>query len=353
MASVPQKLPTRDVIVEKDYSYSELINNDIDLNQINAITFCIDDLSCNMDRLLELLNKSSDFQLKFKDFESVIFIDNILNNKINNKVFLIDDGYRMDRSYIDLTKITNLNLTIPLNYLMWGVKFNESINVYCFSMYNNQGKYLNPTSVNGNTKISYEDYLKINNKIDELIKINPDNAREKIALVSDYIQSSIQYIDGYESVSSNGTFITPDFPPFYIKSGLIETVLNEHNGICMGISNLSTVLLNNEQMDMEVESVYGCSHVWNKVLIDGKYYYFDNTWSITRNENISNEGLIALSFTKKYLLFGKDTAINIGHHIPETAFIYNGVISEDDIKSLNYEQQFEYNDKPIYKSIKK
>ena len=42
----------------------------------------------------------------------------------------------------------------------------------------------------------------------------------------------------------------------------------------------------------------------SEVLIDGKYYYFDNTWSITRNENVSEEGLIALSFTKKYLLFG-------------------------------------------------
>ena len=121
----------------------------------------------------------------------------------------------------------------------------------------------------------------------------------------------------------------------------------------MGIANTSTLLLNNPQMNMEVESVYGCSHVWNKVLIDGKYYYFDNTWSITRNENMSEEGLIALSFSKKYLCFGQKTATAIGHHDPESTFIYDGIISEDDAIQTNYEQQFVYQKKPIYKSIKK
>ena len=119
------------------------------------------------------------------------------------------------------------------------------------------------------------------------------------------------------------------------------------------ISNASTLLLNNPQMDVEAESVYGCGHVWNKVLIDGKYYYFDNTWSITRNENMCEDGLVALSFTKKYLLFGKKTANAIGHHDPETVFIYDGIISEDDAIQMDYQQQFKYQEKPIYCSKRK
>lgn len=146
--------------------------------------------------------------------------------------------------------------------------------------------------------------LKYLKKIEELSKKYPKSDTDKVLLVSDYIQSQTQYIDGYESVSSQETFITPDFPKsdeYGKKSGLVETIINNNNGVCMGIANASTLLLNNPQMDVEVESVYGSSHVWNKVLIDGKYYYFDNTWSITRNENLSAEGLIALSFTRKYL----------------------------------------------------
>ena len=199
-------------------------------------------------------------------------------------------------------------------------------------------------------------FNKIRKKVEELAKINVHGSKEKVALISDYIQSCTQYIEGYQSDSLVGTFVTPDFPSdfeYRKSSGLVETVLNNNNGICMGIANLSTLLLNNKAMNVETESVYGCSHVWNKVLIDGKYYYFDNTWSITRNENVSEEGLIALSFTKKYLLFGQRTANTIGHHDPQSMFVYDGVISDDDLQVKDYVSKFGYNKYPIYRSIRK
>ena len=357
------ELPRRKIIricdstlIKKDYSYNEILNNTINPNQINAVIFGKEDLSAYPDTLIEILNKYADIQLKFKDFESAIFIDRILKNRINNKVFLLDDSLRRDRGYVDLTILNNLNLTIPLNYLMWGVKFNGSINTYCFLINNPQSNYFNPTSINGNNNLSYKDYVSIVKKIDELSKINPISDKDKVALISDYIQSKTQYIDGYESVSSRGIFITPDFPDwneYRKKSGLVETVINNNNGVCMGISNASTLLLNNPQMNMEVESVYGSSHAWNKVLIDGKYYYFDNTWSITRNENTCENGLIALSFSKKFLCFGQKTATAIGHHIPQSVFIYDGIISEDDVEGMDYQKQFVYQKEPIYKSKRK
>lgn len=360
MVELPRRRPgisNDKLLIKKDYSYSDIAGNNIDANQINAIVISIDDLSASMDKLIELLDHDKEIQLKFKDFESVIFIDKILKRRIINKTFLMDDSLRKDREYIDLTILRNINLTIPLNYLMWGVKFNDSIETYCFLINNPQSNYLNPTSINGNKKLSYDDYVSISRKIEELSKFNCKNEKEKVALISDYIQSQTQYIDGYESVSSKGTFITPDFPEYIdyrSKSGLVETVINDNNGVCMGIANASTLLLNNPQVDLEVESVYGCSHVWNKVLIDGKYYYFDNTWSITRNENMSEEGLIGLSFTRKYLLFGQKTANAIGHHDPQSIFIYDdGVISEEDIDNINYQSKFVYQKGPIYRSKKK
>ena len=48
--------------------------------------------------------------------------------------------------------------------------------------------------------------------------------------------------------------------------------------------------------------------------IDGKNYYVDNTWCITRNPNKYEDILKATEFTDKYLLFGSDTANKIGNH---------------------------------------
>ena len=356
MVELPVSMPNNKVIIQKDYCYNDIISNNINVNQINAVVISKTDLSNSMDKLINILEQDKEIQLKFNDFESVVFVDKLLNNKIENPSFLMDDSLRKDRSYIDITVLKNINLTIPLNYLMWGIKFNNSINTYCFISKNTQTNALNPISINGNEKISYDDYKKIIAKIDELAKINTKSAKETVMLISDYLQSCTQYIGGYESESTKGTFITPEFPDwieYRTKSGLVETVINNNNGLCMGISNASTLLLNNPQMDVEAESVYGCGHVWNKVLIDGKYYYFDNTWSITRNENMCEDGLVALSFTKKYLLFGKKTANAIGHHDPETVFIYDGIISEDDAIQMDYQQQFKYQEKPIYCSKRK
>lgn len=353
------RLPSRKsdvIIVKSDYSYREIVSNDnIDIRQINSIIFSTDDLSCDMTLLMDLCKKTVDIDLKFKDFETVLYIDSVLKSKINNKSFLMDDTLRKDRSYIDLTKLKNIRLNIPLNYLMWGIKFNDFVDIYCFSFLNQFG-YEMYTSVNGNKKLSFENYIKIRKKIEELSKINVNDSKEKVALISDYVQSCIQFISGYKSHSINGVVITPDFPSssYYNKvSGLAETVLNNNNGVCMGIANLSTLLLNNENMNLEVESVFSKNHVWNKILIDGEYYYFDNTWSITRNENVSDEGLIALSFSKKYLLFGNKTANMIGEHDPRSVFIYGGTICDDDLCVENYESKFVYMKHPKYRSIRK
>ena len=110
---------------------------------------------------------------------------------------------------------------------MWGVKFNDSIETYCFLINNPQSNYLNPTSINGNKKLSYDDYVSISRKIEELSKFNCKNEKEKVALISDYIQSQTQYIDGYESVSSKGTFITPDFPEYIDGKQTVDDSSND------------------------------------------------------------------------------------------------------------------------------
>lgn len=69
----------------------------------------------------------------------------------------------------------------------------------------------------------------------------------------------------------------------------------------------------------------------------------------------SETGVITLSFQRKYLLFGTNTAQSIGHHIPQNLSIYNnGVMSEEDYQKLvTYNSKFAYNQTPQYKSFKK
>lgn len=336
-------------VFKKDYSYKEILEKEIPENEINSVILSTGDLGLDMSKLLRLI----DFNVKIKclDFDSVLFLDSILNGKIDNEVFLVDDGLRLPREYIDLTRLKNIKLRIPLTYLLWGVKFNESVDTYCFRIKNPFAGFMNYTSLNGNINITLEDLKKIRSTLNVLSRYNMKSDAEKVMLVSDYIQSRTQFVEGIESESSRGIFVTTTCDG--AKSGLVETVNNNGYGVCMGIANLSTLLLNNNEFDCEVESVYGSSHVWNKVLIDGKYYYFDNTWSITRNENMSEEGLIALSFTSKYLLFGQKTANAIGHHNPQSIFIYDGVISEEDMNNINYQPKFVYQRVPIYRSQRK
>lgn len=353
------RLPKRSIpdhiIIKKDYSYSEILENNIPLEQINSIIVSKDNLDKDMSKIIELINNGT--SIKCLDLESAIFLDKLLNDKVANKIILIDDGLRISREYIDLSKLKNINLCIPLTYLLWGVKFNNSVDTYCFKLLNPQTGDFHYTSLNGNENITLDNLKRLRDTINQLSKYNVKTEIEKVALISDFIQSRVQFIDGYESQSSRGTFITPQIPQYdeyRKKSGLIETVNNDNNGVCIGIANLSTVLLNNEAFNSETESVYGPGHVWNKVLIDGKYYYFDNTWSITRSEDAQEDSLITLSFQKQYLLFGLNTANNIGHHDQQNISIYNkGIMSEEDYKSIEYNSRFQYNQTPKYKSFKK
>jgi len=356
---IPKRRTCEMACVKHEYNYSQILSFDaFELPSGSSLVISKDDLDSDMSKLLELIPKG--ITIKCLDYESLLFIDGLLNEKVDNEVFLVDDGMRKSREYVDLTKLRNLNVTVPLTYLLWGVKFNEEVNTYCFRYMPSPqtGDFCYSSGSNGNEKLSLENLKKIRETLLMLSSHNPTTDLDKILLVSDFIQSRTQYVHDIESSSVRGIFITPDFPEYVIarrKTGLVETINNEQYGLCMGIANYSTMLLNNAEFDVEVESLTGCSHVWNKVLIDGKYYYFDNTWNITRSDDYHEDGLITLSFQKKYTLFGSKTAESIGHHQASCISIYNnGVLSEDDYDGvIRHISEFPYNQEPVYKSYKK
>lgn len=353
MLELPKRTEKVSKKIKHEYSYSEILNQKVQLDQVWQIVLSKEDLDLDMTKLTQLLNNRY-VEIWCMDYDSVVFLGHLLKNIVlnRNRVYLVDDGMHLDRSYIDLTKLNNINVYIPLTYLLWGVKFNGEVKTYSTTG-KFQGEHITCDSANSNRKISEADLLKVRKISEMLEKYNPKNDAEKVMLVSDYIQSRTQFIESIQTSSSRGTFITPDITT--CETGLVETVVNDGYGVCVGISNLSTLLLNNEIFQSETETMIGNGHAWNRVLIEGKYYYFDSTWCITRSDNPCEDGLITLSFQRKYLLFGKNTALNIGYHQATNISVYsNGILSEDDYnKAFTYSQQFSYNQKPMCRSLRK
>lgn len=337
--------------IKRQFTYREFLTQEIPSNQVWSIVLSEKDLDLDMSKFIKLIHTQK-ITIWCLDYNSVIFLNSILKEKVSNLITLVDDGLRIPREYIDLTKLENITVRIPLTYLMWGVKFNDEVKTYS-SRSAISGEIHEADYSNTNKILTLENLKRIKVTLQNLARHNPKDTTEKVYLVSDYIQSKTQFIEGYESVSARGTFVTPSYPE--LCPGLVETVNNHEYGVCVGIANLSTMLLNNPLLNTETETTFGCNHAWNKVLIDGKYYYFDTTWNITRSSNSSETGLITLSFQRKYLLFGTKTAQSIGHHIPQNLSIYNnGVMSEEDYQKLvSYNSRFNYNQEPHYKSFKK
>ena len=65
----------------------------------------------------------------------------------------------------------------------------------------------------------------------------------------------------------------------------------------------------------------------------------------------------ASSTTEKRILYKYNLpdidVLQVGHHSPQSAFIYNGIICEENFENQDYESKFEYRKHPIYLSREK
>ena len=203
-------------------------------------------------------------------FETVLFINEHLREKTNFIFNILDDFENKSRLYIKPAQIDKCLFSIPLAYLMWG-KFDDMLTTTV-----NFGN--NGLSYNGNQYVLKDTLMKVKELISYLKSLGKYNDLEIILLVSSYINGHVSYDD-----SLNYSFI--------------EDILSNHKGLCIGIANLTTLLLNNPEFKIDVRTIANSEHALNIVRYKDKYYFLDNTWMITRGK--------ASGFNDKYFLYGK------------------------------------------------
>ena len=334
-------LPPRSVSVKSIptiYRFQDFIGkSDEEIKTRMSRSIYIEDLH-NLKRNFDLLKRILSFKqcdkLYSKNYQCLTFIESELKDYENVTLSLVDDYQNKDRSSLDFSVFQKTTGEIPFSYVLWNPILQETQHVSLYTM----AKTLYPSTTAYN-QISKETLKRIEEIVHHLaMKYQGNSAIYKTMVVSDYLQDFVQYVDA-DNISAGilGTYITDSFGrditiPLTVNP---ETVLFEHFGVCAGIGNATTLLLNNPSFNVWTRSMYGDNHVWNVVMLDdGQYYFVDNTWCITRNKHQYSESLKAASFSSDYLFFGSETAKQIGHHNPATLC---PTLSENDLNSNLYE----------------
>lgn len=356
-AELPKRRPNPNRI--KIYKFSDLLGKSMEELQKNIYhSVYIDDPKIfkeNFD-FFERLVQLNRYNLFYsKDYDCLKFIEDNLPDYSNFELAIVDDTKNMDRSYIDLDYFQKSPIILPLVYSTWDVKASTDLNVSCYQ--NSENLY--PVRPPGTETLSLESLKKIRKTICELgEKYQGCTDREKIILISNYLQNLVQYVNQDNiSEGQKGIYIT-DSQGIVVDRNVhaADNVLFNYFGVCEGIANASTLLLNNPTLNVDARSVFGSNHVWNVIQLDGKYYYMDNTWNITRNPNQYPESLKASSFNSDYLLFGQDTADAIGHHISDTIIPpiekddYDAAALLDSQKQLTKVANFSSYNQPVFSS---
>ena len=241
-------------------------------------------------------------RINVDSFETVKFINNNLKEKLDIVLNIIDDYQMVDRNNIIQAEIDKCSFTVPLSYLMWGVDFDNLMYITSTSYHNNALNY------NGNKYIDIDTLNRIKEVISYLKSLGRFNDLQIIILVANYLQKNVEYLA--ENVDKVGKYIVKldkELDGLEDEVGLIETVLFKKYGLCTGIANSTTVLLNNPTFKIDARTIFNKGHALNIVKYNGKYYYLDNTWGITRSKHEFEKAVKPVKFNSNYILFGRKT----------------------------------------------
>ena len=110
--------------------YLKHINEIGKMTPISALTILDSNVYNENEYILyDLFRRNKNMSISCKNYAIARRIDNIAPKGYGHTISLIDDFQNIDRSYIDKNDFHNVGLIIPITYAMWGVKFNDKINV--------------------------------------------------------------------------------------------------------------------------------------------------------------------------------------------------------------------------------
>lgn len=316
MRELPRRMPIGIGTINKTPErLSELVNSGYSLDSLFFIY--VDDIVTvknNFSIIEELCQKNHNLNICSDNYETLLFIERNLSEKSTAILSLVDDSKMKNRSYINAKDFTKCTLEIPVTYLLWGANILDKQPISLYTSKNG----LFATSSNDVKFIMSENVKKIKEIASQLgEKWYKLSDVQKTILLSDYLQSKVQYIAQDNcSAARDGVYITDSLgmPTTNCAVSSPSTTILKNYGLCCGITAASTMLGKSPDVKLDITSAFGTGHCWNIVSIDGKYYYVDNTWSITRNPDRFEESLKARSFTSNYILFGSKTAQELGNH---------------------------------------
>lgn len=191
----------------------------------------------------------------------------IINSGMDNFTFYCKDEY--ETCLEDVKNIAH-NKTVLSSINDYVHPFNSFSHIE--TSYDKLGKIMVKISHN------YDDEMKVllNYKVNEVIKDNITSSMDdtvKIKKIHDYIINNSKY-DRNRS----------DKNIFDYKSNTAYGVLLEGYGICSGYTDSMMLFL--EKMDIKSFKVSSDNHVWNKVLLNNKWYNLDLTW----DDPVNNDG---------------------------------------------------------------
>lgn len=319
------------------------------------------DVQSDMQKLSQIKNIGGleTIVISSNDFRIAQYFDVLMKDCECKKNFdLLNDFEIKNRNEIDFSALHYNEVTIPFDYLMYGISTN-GINSY--NLINLKRE--NIISVDSNQQKNYPDLInKVNDIVDEIfgeLPIEQLDDIDKSVLVSNWIQKKVQFIEGKVSRVGNKRFVCDDFNASNDKEDIM-TIINESFGVCNGIAKLSVALLTHPKIQCQCNMAFSPGHAYFTQSIDGKLYVVDNTWCITRNPNHIDGSLKSGSFSDEYLLIGKDkineNETTLSYHT--RTGIFSGTIAEqgiprerikqsiDKLKALGIE--FDYTEPPIF-----
>lgn len=271
---------------------------------VRVLHVSYDDLINNFDRFIYVTNIMMDNGYNtvcVDDYKSLKYINDHLKDYSHLMIHILDDFQNKMRNDIHKNEIDKLTFSVPLPYMMWGIDFDDLIYVNLTSYHQN------PLNYNGNREISLDTLKRIKEIIEYLKSLGRFNDLQIIILVSNYLQKNVEYLA--ENVDTSGKYIAiidEQVDGLEDEVGLVETVLFKKYGLCTGICGATTLLLNNPTFRIDARSVFNVNHGFNIVKYNGKYYFLDNTWSITRSPREFEKATKPVEFNPSYILFGKD-----------------------------------------------